>query len=510
MARRPFDAQLAFGGLFPDPARPPVPPAAPSPAPVNPPPAPDAPPAPAIERPEDPSAANSEREPRDLSVTAAAKLVDDALASIARPIRIVGQVSGLSTRTHWYFNLKDESSVIQCVLWKTRASRAQEIREGDEVRVTGTFSFYAPSGKTSFIVERIEPRGLGALEARFRALCEELRAKGWFDDDRKPPLPLLPRRIAIITSRAGAALRDCLATAAARCPSVGILVVDVPVQGEGAALEVARAIHRVDHAASRLGIDAILVTRGGGSREDLWAFNERVVAEAAFACRTPLVAAIGHEPDIEVIELVAHRAATPTRGITLLLPDRRALLDQIAHWRVRVDRAVRRQLSAERESLRGLARSTFVRRPREALIDRRRESLAVVRRDLSDAIRDFLRVERERLLLSERRLERSSPRARHTAARERLAQLRGRADRAIRSALSRKRGELTSVRRHLEGIGPEQVLARGYSITTDPNGRVVRDAASVRPGVVIRTRLATGSLFSEVQRGVPPGDDGVA
>ncbi len=500
MARRRFDPSLARGGLFPEPAAAASPSAAPAP-----PAAPSAPPSGGPESAGDGGAAE-----RDLTVSDAAQLVDEALVrGLPRPMGVVGQVSNLSQRTHRYFNLKDERSVIQCVMWASRAARAPEIREGDEVRVRGAFSFYAPSGKTSFIVDALETRGLGSLEARFRALCEELRALGWFDESRKPPLPLLPRRIAIITSRAGAALQDCLHAAAARAPFVGILVVDVPVQGEGAAERIARAIDAVDRRAAELGVDAILVTRGGGSREDLWAFNERVVAEAAHRCRTPLVAAIGHEPDVEIIELVAHRAATPTRGIVLLLPDRAALRTHLDHLRVRLSRAAARRLAESAQRLASLGRHDLVRRPAAALLAGPREDLRRLREALRAASRERLSELRRRLASIALRSERLRPAARITAARERIRHLAWRAGRAIREGLARRRQILAATARHLDGIGPQQVLARGYSITRGADGRILRRASDARPGDRVVTRLAAGALESEV-RSVRSEDDGAA
>jgi len=492
VARRRFDPSQARGGLFPDSA------AAGTPKPE--------------ERTVDAAAAQGAaaqpegaEQSTDLSVTDAARLLDDALSRLPRPLRIVGQIGSLSARTHWYFNLKDETSVIQCVMWGNRAARAPALREGDEVRVTGAFSFYAPSGKTSFIVDAIEPRGLGSLEARFRALCAELQALGWFDEARKPRLPMLPRRIAIITSRSGAALRDCLATAAARCPCVDILVVDVPVQGDGAAEEIARAIGAVDARAEALGIDAMLVTRGGGSREDLWAFNERVVAEAAFRCRTPIVAAIGHEPDLEIIELVAHREATPTRGIVRLLPDREALRTHLSHLRARAGRALARRLDSMRQHLASLSRHDLVRRPTLAVLARPRADLEQVRFGLERALRALLNEHRRTLGAIALRVERTEPSTILSEARQRVRHLAWRAAHAGRASIERRRELLHSLGRHLEGIGPERVLARGYSITRSASGAIVRDAAALQPGERLATRFARGSAESEV-RAIAPDD----
>ncbi|MHC4219664.1 MAG: exodeoxyribonuclease VII large subunit, partial [Planctomycetota bacterium] len=216
--------------------------------------------------PEDPS--------RNLTVSEVSELVKSALEGhTPSPLRVIGQVSNLSSRGHWYFSLKDESAVLGCVAWASTARGFGFVpAEGDEVIATGHLSFYGPQGRTQLYVRGLEPVGAGALELRFRALCDELRKLGYFDEARKKPLPHLPRRVAVITSAAGAAVQDVIATAAGRLPAVGLVLIDVRVQGDGAAAEIAAAIRHADARRGELGLDAILVTRGGGSVEDLWAF----------------------------------------------------------------------------------------------------------------------------------------------------------------------------------------------------------------------------------------------
>ncbi|MFM7806821.1 MAG: exodeoxyribonuclease VII large subunit, partial [Planctomycetota bacterium] len=295
MARRPFDPSLARGGLFGDPS------AA-----------------------EQAKPAEKPAEKPALSVSQAAELLKGTLMGLGR-VRIQGEVGQAGGGTHCYFTLKDESSTVNCVMWASTLSRsAVKPEQGVEVIVEGTFDYYGPSGRLSLIVDRMRHVGEGDLEARFRALCNELRGLGWFDEARKRPLPLVPRGVAIVTAPGSAALADCLKIAATRFPSVPLTVIGVKVQGSDAAAEVVRAIERVNAAADTLGVEVIIVTRGGGSREDLQAFNERAVAEAAFRSRLPLVAAIGHESDTSVIELVADlRASTPTQAMVAVLPDRR-------------------------------------------------------------------------------------------------------------------------------------------------------------------------------------------
>ena len=239
----------------------------------------------------------------------------------------MGEVSNLTVRNHWYFSLKDFGAVLSCVAWgSTAAKLGTPPVDGEQVIIRGSVSHYGPQGRTQFYVSSLQGVGAGTLEQKFRAMCEELRRLGYFEEDRKKSLPTFPNRIAVLTSKTGAALHDVLATAKTRCPAVELLLLDVRVQGDGAAGEIAAAINWIDRHRAELGIDALLVTRGGGSMEDLWAFNERIVAETVFRCMIPVVAAIGHESDVTIIELVADlRAATPTQAIMRLIPDAREL-----------------------------------------------------------------------------------------------------------------------------------------------------------------------------------------
>ena len=287
----------------------------------------------------------------------------------------------------------------------------------------------------------------------------------------------------MVTSASGAAVEDVRRTAAARLASVEILVVDVRVQGDGAAEEVAKAITRLDAAAGRLGLDAIVVTRGGGSREDLWAFNERVVADAAFRCRTPLVAAIGHEVDTSVIELVAdERASTPTQAVMKLIPDGAELAAQVDYERDRLRTALRRRL----ENL----RARFDRLPRE----------------LAHALRAILDRKRLELAELETSLESNRPGARISAGRARTNALEGRLGAAITARVRTAGAHLESLQRQLRSIGPRAVLARGYSWTLDGKGDLVRSITDVEPGAEVTTILSDGRLRTRVEERLPDAD----
>jgi exodeoxyribonuclease VII large subunit len=396
-----------------------------------------------------------ERGSKHLTVSEVAELIKSTLERhTPSPLKVIGQVSNLSSRGHWYFSLKDESAVIGCVAWSSTARGFGFVPEdGTEVIATGHLSHYGPQGRTQLYVRHLEPVGAGALELRFRALCEELRGLGYFDEARKKPLPALPRRIAVITSAAGAAVQDVIATAAGRLRAVGLLLLDVRVQGEGAAEEIAAAIRLADARRAEMGIEAILVTRGGGSAEDLWAFNERVVADAAFGCGLPLVAAIGHESDTTVIELVADvRAATPTQAVVRLIPARTQLEEQVGHLRDRLRLLLGRHVERQRQRLNLVERFALFRDP-GALVEQARDAVA------------------------------------------RLDQRLGR---AAAAHLQRCRDRIEALRRHLVGVDPHGVLNRGYSYTTTADGRLVASVGDVEPGTRMTTHVKDGSIDSVV------------
>lgn len=439
-----------------------------------------------------------------LTVAQACAKVKGALdAGVPSPLRVVGEVSGFSDRTHWYFSIKDETALLNCVMFGNAARRAGFTPSpGTQVVATGRIDFYAPAGRVTLLVEKLEPVGAGARELAFRRLVEEVRALGWLDPARKRPLPHLPRRIGVVTSATGAALQDVLVTMRRRCPAVGVLVLDVRVQGDRAAAETARAIAYLGLHAERLGIDALLVTRGGGSAEDLWAFNERIVAEAIVRCPVPVVAAIGHETDTSLAELVAdERAATPTQAAMRLTPDASALRREVDAASSRLRLLVERLLAHERTRTDSAARA--LRTGAQAATLRRRASLDTLAERLARRSPEALRA---------RALARvdGALRALHTGVRGVLREadparviedLRRSVDRRI----ERGAAALESATRHLEAVAPLRVLERGYSVTMTEGGRLVRTPEDVRPGDPLLTRVAQGVVRSVVwETGSPP------
>jgi exodeoxyribonuclease VII large subunit len=436
-----------------------------------------------------------------LTVSELSSRIVRALETLPSTLRVSGELSNLkrSRNGHWYFSLKDHAALIDCAMWSSRArSVTFEPREGDAVEVVGHVEHYAKQGRTQLIVERIQPAGQGTLQAQFEAMCDELRLLGWFEAEHKKSLPTLPRRIAVLTAAGSAALADVRRTSADRCPSVQLLLLDVPVQGDGAAARIAEVIGGIDAFAERHEVDAILVTRGGGSMEDLWAFNERVVAEAIFRCQTPIVAAIGHESDTSIAELVAdHRASTPTQAVMAMMPDASELhqhLDDRAH---RLGLLLRRQLEQSRQALANQS---------QRLGSKLQLALAAERRRL-DARSRMLLERRPSAMLATRRvtLARQAQHVQqglvawHLQKRTRLDGAASSLARGVGGRLHTARVRLEARDATLEAIAPQAVLDRGFSLTLDDEGGVVRSAEALQQGSEIMTRFSTGRAYSRVE-----------
>ncbi|MFN8817193.1 MAG: exodeoxyribonuclease VII large subunit [bacterium] len=440
--------------------------------------------------------------PKPLGVAQVATLIDQALRKgLPLSISVVGEVSNFTDRQHWYFAIKEAEASLPCVMFASRARASPRPLNGQQVVVTGRVEFYTPRGQITFYVERIEPVGTGALEEQLRRLVEECRTLGWLDPERKRPLPMFPRRVAVVTSRTGAALQDVLSTMAKRCPAVDVVLVDALVQGAEAAPSVVAAIGRVASVHERLGIDALIVTRGGGSMEDLWAFNDKAVAEAIVMCPIPVAAAIGHETDTTLAELVAdERCATPTQAAMQLTPDRAALGEQQTVAAQRLVGAIRRTLGEQRSKVEQLGKAS------------------------GTSVRGWLMSQGRAIGQLETRLQRHRPVQVYSARRTVLARLehelaasmqsRLRACRhsldaaaatiatAVRHGLAARRQAMVSAGKQLELVGPLAVLRRGFSVTTDAEGRVVASVAQVQTGQALTTRLADGKVTSVVTGGL--------
>lgn len=392
-------------------------------------------------------------------------------------VRVVGEISNLSDRNHWFFSLKDGEAVIRCVMFASAARAVGfKARDGVEVVATGRVDVYPAQGSVQLYVDKLEPVGQGALELRLRELINELKGEGYFDPEHKRPLPTMPTRIAVVTSRSAAALQDVINTAAKRWAGCELVLVDVRVQGEQAAPQIADAINRLSTHGRDLGIDAILLTRGGGSIEDLWAFNERVVADAIWDCNLPVVAAIGHETDVTVAELVAdERCATPTQAAMTLVPDREMLEQQVGQSADRLMLALKRRAQHERQRLRAAERHPAMSRP-ERFVMQARQGLDALARRLDRALPAITAIQKPKL----DRLSRALPQA-------------------MTRRLNREAEALDALARELDAVGPASVLGRGYTYTLDPKGEVLRSAKAASAAGHLTTVFADGRVDSTVQ-----------
>jgi len=429
----------------------------------------------------------------------AARIGEALRLGLPRPVRVVGEVSGLRERTHLYFDLKDGEAVVSCVAFASVVRRRRiELRDGLEVVVGGEAQYYAPSGRLSLVVSEARPVGAGALDLAFQKLCEELRALGWFEAARKRPLPPMPRRVAVVTSRSGAALQDVLDTMRRRWAGVGVVLVDARVQGEGAAADITRKLAALGRRHADLGVDAVLLTRGGGSKEDLWAFNDRALAAEIVRCPVPVVAAIGHETDVTIAELVADlRAATPTQAAVALTPDAAALREQVELARSRLGGSAARLVGSQRRRVEALARRRPIAQPRSIIADAHREH-AQANRHLRDAARRAIAARRLALERLGGRLEARSPAAELRNKRQRAGELARALRSALRGELRRDADRVRAAGRQLHAVGPMAVLARGYTYTTTADGRLLRSAGDARAGEELVTTLADGRVRSIV------------
>jgi exodeoxyribonuclease VII large subunit len=451
---------------------------------------PSAVPAPA----DDPAEANGSAD-RPLTVTQLAQGIRDVLDACLADVWVVGQVSGLKRATsgHLYFDLKDDQSLLSCVMWRDQASRVRDgVENGAEVVARGRVSFYPPGGRCQVYVTHLRPVGLGALEVQFRKLKERLEKEGLFAADRKRPLPTSPATVAVVTSPTGAAIRDIVHVLSRRWPGLRILLYPVRVQGEGAAEEIARAVRDVDRWLYGAA-DVVIVGRGGGSMEDLWAFNDESVARAVAACRIPVVSGVGHETDFTICDFVADvRAPTPSAAAEIVVPDQRELVSRLNVQGRRLARAAEVALQAARHRLHRVAEHRFFRYPEElaGLPASRLDDLAG---RLATAAASAMESRRRRLHDLERRLAPLRPTARLADMRARVAAAAARHEAAGQRLAERAAATVDRLAARLEALSPLAVLQRGYSITlAEATGKPVRAAEEVAVGDVLSTVVGRG------------------
>jgi len=421
-----------------------------------------------------------------LSVSELTTQVKRLLEKSVGLVWVGGEVTNLRAQSsgHVYFTLKDAGAQLSCVLFRGTATAARNLlTDGQKVLLQGDLTVYEARGQYQLIVRAVELQGIGTLQAAFEKLKQKLAAGGLFAPERKRPLPAYPQRIGLVTSPTGAAVRDVLHVVARRNPGLEIVLVPCRVQGDGAAAEIAEAIQWLNEfnaspSAGPRPLDLILLTRGGGSLEDLWAFNEEVVARAIFESALPVVSAIGHEIDFTISDFVADfRAATPSAVAEIITEGVFASREWVADAPTWLHARVHRRLDDAVEDLaRHHARLTRL-HPRRRLNDTLQR--------LDD-------------------LQASLLRCMKTAARERATALQHLGGRYLRvrpsQILKQRQDKLCQVTHHLNLLGPAQVLARGYSITSDAaTGKIVRQAQTTRAGQVLRTKLSSGEVVSRVE-----------
>jgi len=392
---------------------------------------------------------------------------------------VQGEISNykLHPSGHQYFTLKDQRAQIACVIWRdTMLPPRQPLVDGTQVQVYGTVTIFEARGQYQLNVQILQPRGVGLLQPKFEALKRKLQAEGLFAPERKRPLPKFPRRIGIVTSLSGAAIRDMLNVLHRRAPWLQILINPVRVQGTGAAQEIAVAVRELATPNEAFApLDLIVVTRGGGSIEDLWEFNEEIVARAIFNSTVPIVSAVGHEIDFTICDFVADlRAPTPSAAAELIVPD-------IIDLQRRIDGCAR-----------GLARQLLNRvRDAQQRLDHARE---ILQRCLAHKIDTYKRG----LLHITAALQARSPARELTARRNRFIDLHRRLVVSPGRLLENARHRFRRIEGILRVLGPDATLRRGYSITINEHGKIIRTIAAVRPKMKIRTRVSDGEFSSEV------------
>ncbi|MFH0889437.1 MAG: exodeoxyribonuclease VII large subunit [Planctomycetota bacterium] len=390
-----------------------------------------------------------------LTVSELSEQIKSCLEKTIGAVWVSGQVSNLRQPVsgHLYFSIKDESSQIRCVLFdSTRRLLKFRIQDGLDVIIFGRVSIYKKSGDYQIIVDSAEPKGIGALQIAFEQLKKQLESEGLFEESRKKPIPFLPATIGIVTSISGAALQDILNIIERRFPTVHIIIYPVKVQGEGAKEEIAQAID--DFSQLSYLLDVLIVGRGGGSIEDLWAFNEEIVARAISRSKIPVISAVGHEIDYTIADMVADkRALTPSEAAEIVLPIKTELIGRLEHLHQKLIDSLHYQIEASKAKLDGINKSYGWQTPRNKV----REYYQRLD-ELSDKLTSYLKQKIETLSL----------------------------------VISNKSAQLNN-------LSPLNILAMGYSVTYTEDKRILKSVKQVKPGEDILTKLSDGEISSTVK-----------
>lgn len=434
-----------------------------------------------------------------ISITSLNRMARSLLENHFGNVVVEGEISNLSMpgSGHWYLTLKDESSQIRCAMFRNRnMSAGFRPRDGMQVVVRGRLSIYEGRGDYQLIAEAIEEAGDGALRRRFELLKQRLSAEGLFASERKRALPAHVRHIGVVTSATGAVIRDIISVVGRRFPAIVITLLPVAVQGAEAPAAIVRAIATANRRREELGLDVLIVGRGGGSLEDLQAFNEESVARAIYESTLPIVSAVGHETDFTIADFVADvRAPTPSAAAELLSPDRQEILQVLNGYEQLFVKQIRERLRQITQQLLWLIRQ--LKHPGRRLQEHA-QNLDILEGRLLRATRHRIAAAGQRLQQLQHRLLLESPE--HVIQQHHLRQtaLLHRLQQGLRQTLRDKQAQLAQLARSLDGVSPLNTLHRGYSITLDARQEVLRDTASVQIGTSITTRLNDGTLRSTI------------
>lgn len=448
-----------------------------------------------------PPAAPPDNAPAPATVISVAELNRLARSALERGLpllQVSGEISNLvrAASGHFYFTLKDEQAQVRCTMWRSRAQTLPFRPEnGMQVEVRAQATLYEARGDFQLNVERMRTGGAGSLYEAFLRLRDKLAGEGLFDAATKRALPQLPRCIGIITSPSGAALHDALATLARRAPAIRVILYPAQVQGSAAPAALREAVATAQSRLSTDGLDALLVVRGGGSIEDLWAFNDEALARSLHAFPVPVISGVGHETDFTIADFVAdQRAATPTMAAEMISTGYVAVLERLNAFEPALRQAMRRRLESLAQRLDG-AEVRLV-HPRERLL-RADEHCTRLAQRMQLALGHRLARERDRQTLLTSRLKSARPAL--APAREHLERLATALHSAHGDILHQRRERLATLAAHLEHLSPTAVLERGFSITRDANGAILRDARKAGTGSAIDIELAHGHLEAEVR-----------
>lgn len=402
---------------------------------------------------------------------------------------------------HWYFTLKDDGAQVRCAMFRNSNRRVTfRPQHGQQILVRATITLYEPRGDYQLIIESMHPAGEGALQQQFELLKAKLASEGLFDQQHKQPLPEPAKQVGVITSATGAALHDVLRVLHRRDPSLPVIIYPTPVQGADAPAAIVRAIELANQRAE---CDVLIVGRGGGSLEDLWSFNEERVARAIFASRIPVVSAVGHETDVTIADFVADlRAPTPSAAAEIVSRNQTELLRQLLSQQQRLEMAMDYYLAQQQRRFSRLDHRLQQQHPQLRLA-RQQTALFRLQQRLNEAMENRLRQSLRQQDRLSQRLAAHQPQPRLFQAQRQLEQMRYRLQQSMEKTLNRDRQRFATLAAQLEGVSPLATLARGFSVTTDSAGQVVKKTAQLQSGDTLRTRLDDGWVESQVTSLLP-------